>query len=288
MVDALSPGILWIVATPIGSLEDLPPRARQVLGAVDLILAEDTRRTRKLLSHADIPSRGRLRSFHEHNERTKIEWVLSELEGGSDIALVSDAGTPALSDPGFQLVRAVRQSGREVRSVPGASAFSAALAAAGQPPLPAGLVGFLPAKSGPRRRRIAELECWQGTVVILLSPHRLARELGDLAAVLGPDREATLMAEISKRHERALMASLGDLAASREAGSPRGEYVVVIGPPVAEEPTDLPSPDAAKRAYDEAIADGSDRPSALRQASKRLGLSRRELYALLLDHETTD
>jgi len=288
MTDQVSPGTLWIVATPIGSLGDLTPRAREVLGAVDLILAEDTRRTRKLLAHAEIPSRGRLKSFHEHNERDKVEWVMTELEGGRDVALVSDAGTPALSDPGFQLVRAVRQSGLDIRSVPGASAFTAALAAAGQPPLPAVLLGFLAAKTGPRRRRIAELADWEGAVVVLLSPHRLARELGDLADGLGPDRDATLMAEISKRHERAVVATLGELADSREAASPRGEYVIVIGPMQVEEPRGQPSPDEARRAYDEAIAGGSGRPSALREAARRLGVSRRELYSILLDDETAE
>jgi 16S rRNA (cytidine1402-2'-O)-methyltransferase len=288
MSNQMSTGTLWIVATPIGSLEDLAPRARGVLDAVDLILAEDTRRTGKLLAHADVQARGRLESFHEHNEHAKTQRVVSELQQGSDVALVSDAGTPALSDPGFQLVREVRSAGLKVNSVPGASAFTAALAAAGQPPLPAVLVGFLPPKSGPRRKRIEELAGWQWTLVVFLSPHRLATELGDLAAGLGADRPATLMAEISKRYERGMMAGLGDLAAGSEAENPRGEYVLVVGPPAGDQTTGRPTAVEAKAAYDTAIAGGSDRPTALREAARALGVSRRELYSLLLDDENAE
>jgi 16S rRNA (cytidine1402-2'-O)-methyltransferase len=281
-------GILWIVATPIGTLEDLTPRARVVLEAVDVILAEDTRRTGKLLQRVEVEARGRLKSFHEHNERQRTDWVLERLENGGDVALVSDAGTPTLSDPGFQLVRAARTAGNRVLSVPGASAFTAALAASGQPPLPAALVGFLPPKRGARRRRIEELASWWGTLVVLLSPHRLATELEDLAAGLGTGREATLMAEISKKHERAVVAQLGRLVTCDEVSRPRGEYVVVIGPPRADDATDRPTTDDARAAYNAAIAGGMARPEALRAAARRLGVSRRELYSLLLDDEIVE
>ncbi len=147
-------GTLWIVATPIGTMTDMGQRAREVLGRVDMLLAEDTRRTRRLLSGLGIEASGRVRSLHEHNEQRVIPMVLDVLRGGQDVAIVSDAGTPVLSDPGFLLVRTLREEGLNVASVPGPSAFTAALAASGQPPLPATLVGFLPPRSGARRRKL--------------------------------------------------------------------------------------------------------------------------------------
>ncbi len=288
MTDNEQPGILWIVATPIGTLEDLGKRAITVLGSVDLILAEDTRRTRKLLTHAGVAVGGRLSSLHEHNEKERVPWVLDQIESGRDVALVSDAGTPALSDPGFLVVRAAREEGLEVRSVPGASAFAAALAASGQPPLPSVLAGFLPAKSGPRRRQIAELAAWSETMVVLLSPHRIARELRDLADGLGGDRRATLLAEISKRHERAVVGSLEELVQSPEATTPRGEYVLVVGPVIRDDAAFVLTPDAASAAYQRAIGEGLDRRTALREASRRLGVSRRDIYAKLLEAEKAD
>ena len=279
-------GTLWVVATPIGTLEDLGSRALRVLADVDLILAEDTRRTRRLLTHAGISAGGRLRSLHEHNERERIPGILEEIVGGRSAALVSDAGTPAISDPGYLLVRAARSANLRVCSVPGASAFTAALAAAGQPPLPAALVGFLPARRGPRRRRIAELSGWPGTIVVLLSPHRISAELADLAEELGGDREATLLAELSKLHERGSTGTLDELAGSDEVASPRGEYVVVIGPRTVDRAGAVAvDPESVNRAYRAAVADGLDRPSALRRVAAELGLRRREVYAVLLDSE---
>lgn len=288
MTDHEQPGILWIVATPIGTLEDLGARAMKLLGSVDVILAEDTRRTRKLLSHAGLSAGGRLRSLHEHNEDERVAWVLDQIEDGREVAMVSDAGTPALSDPGFLLVRAARTKGLEVRSVPGASAFAAALAASGQPPLPAVLAGFLPAKSGPRRRQISKLADWSETLVVLLSPHRIARELRDLADGLGGDRPATLLAEISKRHERAVVGALEELSQSSEATTPRGEYVLVVGPVDRSENVTTVTPDQASAAYHRAIGEGLDRRAALREASRRLGVSRRDFYAKLLEAEKAD
>jgi 16S rRNA (cytidine1402-2'-O)-methyltransferase len=278
----VQPGTLWIVATPIGTLGDLSPRALEVLREVDLILAEDTRRARALLAHFGLAAAGRLRSLHEHNEERKVEALLSDLAGGRSMALVSDAGTPVLSDPGFPLVRAARGAGVPVRSVPGASSFIAALAASGQPPLPAVLSGFLPARPGPRRRRIAELARCPWSMVVLLSPHRLGRELADLAEILGPERRATLLAEISKRHERAVTGTLEALAESGEAASPRGEYVVVVGPAAgATEASPEVGPEKVREEYRRALAGGLARREALRQAARRLGLGRREVFAVL-------
>jgi 16S rRNA (cytidine1402-2'-O)-methyltransferase len=275
------------VATPIGTLEDLSPRAREVLASTDYILAEDTRVTRVLLSRAQVPAGRRLRSLHDHNERQRVPWVIGELQQGRSVALVSDAGTPAISDPGFVLVRAARSEAIPILSVPGASAFTAALAAAGQPPLPALLVGFLPPRRGARRRRIAQLAGWSDTMVLLLSPHRLGDELADLAGGLGPDREATLLAEISKRHERAQAATLGEIARSDECSAPRGEYVLVIGPEHSSGARKA-QPSEVRKVYDDAVAAGLDRRRALRETAQRLGLSRRQVFATLLEDERAD
>lgn len=278
---------MWIVATPIGTLGDVSPRAREVLGRVDLILAEDTRRARRLLSHLEVPTRGRLQSLHEHNEEKKVPSLVARLREGSSIALISDAGTPVLSDPGYLLVRAVREEALPVCSVPGASAFTAALAAAGQPPLPATLCGFLPARAGPRRRRIAELDTAPWTLVILLSPHRLARELADLAEILGGGRRATLLAEISKRYERAVPAILSELAQGVEAETPRGEYVLVVAP--RDERRDGEAdPEVVRAEYRRAVADGMDRRDALRATAQRLCIHRRQVFDLLATDPETD
>jgi 16S rRNA (cytidine1402-2'-O)-methyltransferase len=278
-------GILWIVATPIGTLDDLSSRAGRVLGEVDLVLAEDTRRARKLLSHLGLPSRGRLQSLHEHNEKGQVETLVEALQSGRSLALISDAGTPVLSDPGYLLVREVRNAGYRVCSIPGASSFTAALAAAGQPPLPATLSGFLPARSGPRRRRIAELAVCPWTLVVLLSPHRLARELADLAEIIGGQRRATLLAELSKMHERAVVATLGELATCEDATNPRGEYILVIGPGKIEVNALEVTPEAIQSEYRKAVSDGLNRPEALRRTAGRFGLRRRQVFDLLADEK---
>jgi len=282
-------GTLWIVATPIGTLEDLGPRARRVLESADLVLAEDTRRTRALLSGVGVRAGRRLRSLREQNEGKVVPAVVEALCAGRSVALVSDAGTPVLSDPGFILVRAVRERGLRVCSVPGPSAFTAALAASAQPPLPALLVGFLPPRRGARRRRVAELAACPWTLVVLLSPHRIALELDDLSAGLGLERPATLLAELSKLHERALTASLGALRASSEASEPRGEYVLVVGPrEEAAAGSGEADPSAAAEAYERGLALGLERREALRAAARKLGVPRSLLYRLLLEAQGGD
>ena len=276
-----TPGTLWIVATPIGTLGDLSPRAREILNAVDLILAEDTRRTQRLLSHLEVSARGRLQSLHEHNEKQKVPSLLAVLREGQSVALVSDAGTPVLSDPGYLLVRAVRAENMPVCSVPGASAFTTALAAAGQPPLPATLCGFLPPRPGPRRRRIAELDAVSWTLVILLSPHRLARELADLEEILGGNRPATLLAELSKRFERAVSGTLSELARGVEAENPRGEYVLVVAPPAQPGGSSDADPKAVRAEYQKALTEGMERREALRATAQRLGIRRRIVFDLI-------
>ena len=272
------------MATPIGTLSDLSPRAQGVLRDVDLILAEDTRRTRRLLTAVEVSSGSRLRSLHEHNEEHVVDSIVGQLLQGRSVALVSDAGTPVLADPGFLLIRAAREKGVRVCSVPGPSAMVAALAASGQPPLPALLVGFLPPRSGQRRARLAELAELAVTMVVFLSPHRLRRELTDVEAVLGGQRPATLLAELSKQHERALMGTLTELLNSHETEDPRGEYVLVVGPSLR---TDARSaePEAVRQIYRAATKAGFDRREALRHTAAELGISRREVFAALVESE---
>ncbi|MCU0303330.1 MAG: 16S rRNA (cytidine(1402)-2'-O)-methyltransferase [Thermoanaerobaculales bacterium] len=283
-----TPGTLWIVATPIGTIADLSPRAAEVMAGATTILAEDTRRARSLLGRIGVAATGRLLSFHEHNEDRRLERVLDVLRTGGSVVLMSDAGTPVLSDPGFGLVRAVRREALPVASVPGPSSFTAALAASGQPPLPATLVGFLPARAAARRRRIEELSGVAWTLVVLLSPHRLAAELQDLAAGLGRDRPATLLAELSKRFERAVTATLGELAVGGEVARPRGEYVLVVGPDDRVEVDRGVDARQIREAYDDAIAAGLPRTRAIRAAADRLGVGRREVFDSLVGHETED
>jgi len=278
-------GHLWLVATPIGTIEDLSPRATSVLSTADLILAEDTRQLGKLVRAIGIRPGGRILSFHEHNEAQRLEDVLRVLDQGGDVVLSSDAGTPVLSDPGFLLVREARRRGHRVLSVPGPSAFTAALAASGQPPLPALLVGFLPPRRGARRRKLGSLGTGPGTLVFFLSPHRLGGELRDLAEVLGPERPATLLAELSKLHERAIMGSLGELTNCAEVQQPRGEYVLVVGPgeAVTGSRQGEKGVDGAlvEVVYREAVRRGYGRAEALRWTASRLGLSRKEVFELL-------
>jgi len=278
-------GTLFLVATPIGTLGDFSVRAGEVLESVGLVLAEDTRMTRRLIGALSLNVSAPLRSLHEHNETVRVPMALQFLREGQDVAIVSDAGTPVLSDPGFELVRAIRQAGLPVASIPGPSAFSAALAASGQPPLPAVLVGFLPPKRGSRCRRLAEPIMEQATTVVFLSPHRLGAELRDAAEVLGEDRPATLMAELSKKYERAETGTLGSLAGGDEVQKPRGEYVLVIGPPVvAVHSRERPSPAEANEAYRMALEVSGDRREALRIGARKLGMGRKDFYSLLIEN----
>ncbi len=274
-------GTLWLLATPIGTLDDLSARAGTVLEGADLILAEDTRRAATVIRHLGAAPVGRVVSFNEHNEERRRGQAMEVLGRGGHVVLMSDAGTPVLSDPGFTLVREARKLGVRILSVPGPSVFTAALAASGQPPLPAVLVGFLPPRKGPRRRRLEDLRSLPGTLVILLSPHRLGEELADLARVLGPDRPATLLAELSKLHERAEVGSLGDLAVGREAGSPRGEYVLVVGPPREMDTSPGVDFEVVDAVYREAVHRGMDRAEALRWTAAKLGVGRRQIFAVL-------
>ncbi len=272
-------GCLYVVATPIGTLADLSPRAREVLAGVELILAEDTRRVRKLLNHFGIATP--TRALHEHNEEREAAGLVARLERGARLALVSDAGTPLLADPGFRLVRACRTAGVCVLSVPGPSAITTALSVAGLPPYPFTFAGFLPASGGARRTVLAALAALPHTLVLFLSPHRLPAELAACAETLGGGREAVLLAELSKLHERHHGGTLAELASDAGALDIRGEYTLVVGPPLPPAVAAAPSRDAARAALDTALATGLPLPEARRDAARRLGISRRDLYELL-------
>lgn len=221
-------GTLFVVATPIGNRDDLSARAREVLAGVALVAAEDTRRTGRLLSHFGIETR--LMSLHEHNERTSSTAVLHRLQEGASVALVSDAGTPLVSDPGYRLVSLAHDRGIRVSPIPGPSAAAAALSVAGLPTNAWCFEGFLPARPKPRRDRLATLARESRTLVFYESPHRIADALEDLAGTFGEARPAFVGRELSKLHEQCRNAPLGELAAMiRDGRIPaRGEFVIVV------------------------------------------------------------
>jgi len=233
-------GRLDVVATPIGNLADLSPRAREALAEADLIAAEDTRHTAILLASCGI-SRPMV-SLHQHNEAGRIAPLLESLRSGSRIALVSDAGTPLLSDPGFALVRAAAQAGFEVRTIPGPSAIAAALSIAGIATDRFSFEGFLPARSSARRQALRALAAETRTLVFFEAPHRIAESLADLAAELGAGRQGVVTRELTKSHESVYRATLAELAelAKSDANMARGEITLVIeGAQATEEGADL-------------------------------------------------
>ena len=224
----MSESVLYVVATPIGNLADISERAISVLRSVDLIAAEDTRHTRQLLMHFTINKP--LFSVHDHNEEQRVARVLDELSQGRSIALVSDAGTPLISDPGFVVVRAVRQAGFSVIPVPGACALVTALSAAGIPTDRFCFEGFLPAKSSGRKKQLQSLTEETRTMVFYESPHRVLESLKDIAEVFGEGRELTLARELTKTFETFLSGSLAEVIEQVEADSNqrKGEFVLVV------------------------------------------------------------
>jgi 16S rRNA (cytidine1402-2'-O)-methyltransferase len=240
----LAPG-LHLVATPIGNLRDVSLRALEILAGVDVIACEDTRVTRKLLSHYGIATP--LTPYHDHNAATARPKLIARLGEGARIALVSDAGTPLVSDPGYRLVRAAQAAGHPVTAAPGASAVLAALAVAGLPTDRFFFEGFLPAKEAARRTRIAALARIPATLVLFETGPRLAAALADLAAGLG-ERDAAICRELTKLHEEVRRGGLSDLARIyRELPEPRGEIVVAVAPPAEQEPPGADEVDALLR-----------------------------------------
>jgi 16S rRNA (cytidine1402-2'-O)-methyltransferase len=240
----LAPG-LYLVATPIGNLRDVSLRALEILAAADVIACEDTRVTRKLTSHYGVGTP--LTPYHDHNAATARPKLIARLAEGARVALVSDAGTPLVSDPGYRLVLAVQEAGHPVTAVPGASAVLAALSVAGLPTDRFFFEGFLPAKEAARRARIAALARIPATLVLFETGPRLAAALADLSAGLG-DRFAAVCRELTKLHEEVRRGSLDELAhAYRELPEPRGEIVIVAAPPAEQQPASADEVDALLR-----------------------------------------
>jgi len=275
-------GTLYIVATPIGNLEDITLRALRVLKEVDLIAAEDTRHTQILLRHFGI--RTPLTSYHEHNERTKARRLIERLKQGKNVALVSDAGTPAISDPGFRLIVEAIQAKVSVVPLPGASALTAVLSAGGLPTDRFVFEGFLPVKQKERRERIQTLRAETRTLVFYEAPHRLQETLADMRAILG-DREIVLAREVSKVHEEFLRGSIGELIRQIGDGEIRGELTLVIKGSAGENEV---SEDRLKAEIRKLRGRGMRVKEIAEIMGERYAMAKRELYRLALeveDHE---
>jgi 16S rRNA (cytidine1402-2'-O)-methyltransferase len=273
------PGTLAVVATPIGNLDDLSARAIETLRTVDLVLAEDTRHTGRLLARigSDVPQR----SLHEHNERERTVEVLDRLRAGERIALVSDAGTPTVSDPGYRLLAACVEAGVRVEPIPGPSAVLAALVASGLPSDRVAFDGFLPRKGAHRRQRLAELATEPRTMVLFVSPHRAGGDLADLAAALGSERPAALARELTKLHEEVRHGTLAELAAGARDGL-RGEVTVVIAGAPSEPASPPTDRELAERVRSE-LAAGSDKKGAIAAVARGAGVPKRTVYQAVLD-----
>ncbi|MGV1013571.1 MAG: 16S rRNA (cytidine(1402)-2'-O)-methyltransferase [Methyloceanibacter sp.] len=270
----LAPG-LYLVATPIGNLGDISLRALAVLTRADLIAAEDTRHSKKLLSHFGVG--GKLTPYHEHNAERERPRLLARLRVGQVVALISDAGTPLISDPGYRLVREALDEGLMVTSVPGPSAALAALTSSGFPTDTFLFAGFLPVKSGPRRTRLAELAMVPSTLIFFDTAPRLTKSLADMAEVLGP-REASIARELTKLHETVMRGRLDQLAAGlANQETLKGELVVVVAPPSPAE-TEI-SDEKIVAQLTEALATQSFR-DAVREVTETLGVKRTRVYDL--------
>lgn len=274
----MTPGTLYLVATPIGNLADITHRALQVLNDVDLIACEDTRHTHKLLAHYNITTK--TISYHEHNEQQRALALIERLKQGTNIAVVSDAGTPSISDPGFRLVRAAIENEIRVVPVPGPSALVTALIAAGLPTDEFFFAGFLPSRMTARRARLNELQSVPGTLIFYEAPHRLAETLKDAYEILG-EREAVVARELTKLHEEIRRGRLSQLSADlTEKTDIRGEIVVlidrnVIGAAVTETAS-------VAELVEQFEQEGLDHRAALKKAARELGLSRAEAYRKLV------
>ncbi len=267
-------GILYLVATPIGNLEDVTLRALRVLSQVGLIAAEDTRHTRKLLAHYQIPAR--LVSYHEHNKLARLDTVLEALAQG-DVALVSDAGMPGLSDPGYELVRAALEAGYAVSPIPGASAPTAALVASGLATDAFVFLGYLPRRPRERRQTIEALAAERKTVVAFEAPHRLAESLADLESILGPQRPIAVCREMTKLHEEIVRGTVTEVRRQFDARPPRGEITLVIG---GAAPSGRWGEADVRAALAEKRAAGLSRSVAARQVAAVSGWERRQVYRL--------
>jgi 16S rRNA (cytidine1402-2'-O)-methyltransferase len=268
---------LTVVATPIGNLEDISPRAMRALADADVIACEDTRHTGRLLAHLGVKG-PTLLSVRDANEKDRAKQIVELLRAGKNVTLVSDAGTPAISDPGYKVVTAVTGARLDVTTVPGPSAVIAALVISGLPTARFAFEGFLPRKGGDRSRRLAALATESRTTVLYEAPHRLLATLADLAETCGGDRVIAVARELTKLHEEVWRGQLRH--AIDGVGEPRGEYVLVLGGAL---PTGPPDDDVIRDALAGRMAMGADRKTAVTELAKELGVPRRRVYALSVE-----
>ena len=272
-------GTLVLIATPIGNLGDMTPRAIEALESADRILCEDTRRTRILLSACSIRARGRLEAFHDHNEVARLAKVLDALRSGETVALVSDAGTPGISDPGQRLVAAATEAGIQVSALPGASAVLTALVVSGLPTDRFVMEGFLERKGSTRASQIEALRSEERTVVLFESPKRLGATMKDLEAALGSERRVCVARELTKLHEEVWRGTLSEAVEAFGISEVRGEIVVVLEgaqPRAQEEATD----DEVRAALRQAFQGGLTARDATSEVASSLGVPRRRVYEL--------
>ncbi len=272
------PGTLYVVGTPIGNLEDITFRAVRILQTVDIIAAEDTRHTGKLLQHFQVKTPQV--SYHEHNRTSRIPELLEHLVNNKAIALVSDAGMPGISDPGYELVKACIEAGISVVPIPGASAAITALSAAGLPTDRFVFEGFLPAKSQQRQEHLESLQTESRTLIFYESPHRLRDTLQDLAKVWGSDRQIVLGRELTKLYEEFWRGTIADAIAHYNQREPQGEYTLVVAGIPASQPQ--LTEEELKAELKQLISQGISRSQASRQLAKFTSLPRRQLYQLAL------
>jgi 16S rRNA (cytidine1402-2'-O)-methyltransferase len=276
----VSAGTLYVVATPLGNLADLSERAREVLRGADVVAAEDTRRTRILLAHLD--AHPRLISVHAHAPPGHIEQVVAALAAGERVALVSDAGTPGISDPGASLVRRARQSGAQVVAVPGPTAVAAALSVSGLSADRYTFLGFLPRSGSARRQLLEQVAASEWTVVLFEAANRLGRLLEDLAGVLGPDRPAAVARELTKVHEECRTGTLATLAGYYRDTQPKGEVTVIVaGRTAAPQARELDTEQTRRRAR-ALLGQGLSRRDAAAQLAREFGMARNEAYRLVM------
>ena len=275
----LAPG-LYLVATPIGNLEDITLHAIRVLKEADLIACEDTRQTQKLLNHLGITTA--TISYHEHNEAARAAELSERLKQGARIAVVTDAGTPGISDPGFRLASIAIENGIAVIPIPGPTAFVAALVATGLPAESFSFRGFLPPKSAARRRELEQIRDSSRTEIFYEAPHRICETLEDIVAVLGAKRPVVLARELTKIHEEFLRGSLADLRDAARRRAPRGEITLLIGPAEEGQVQAVPPISLKQRVEQIEAESGLDRKAALKQAARERGLGKREAYKQLL------
>jgi 16S rRNA (cytidine1402-2'-O)-methyltransferase len=269
--------MLFIVATPIGNLEDITYRALRILREADRIACEDTRQTQKLLNHYDI--RTKTVSYHEHNEITRAPELIAALESGEKIALVTDAGMPAISDPGYRLISLAIERGIPVIPIPGASAFLSALVASGLPADDFHFNGFLPAKAGQRRKLLEALRDSQATEIFYEAPHRIIETLKDIVEVIDPLRPIVVARELTKIHEEFLRGAAEQvLRTAQERGELKGEITLLIAPAEESEPTAAPKETVSQRVRRLMQEESLEEKDALKRIARELGISKSEAY----------